>query len=597
MEAKVPMTRNVKRMTYSKFSKLSMEERQNLGADYLILDEFQHCGSPIWGKAIEDFIEENENMKVLGLSATPIRYFDGNINMAERLFGNNIASEISFEEALERGILPKFDYVSALYGFEESERTLRQNIESVDESKREEAIKLYNELHTELGKNVVNLPKILQEHITNKNGKCIVFCKNIEDMQNKIEQAQDLFGCINNKIKTYQVSSEQTDKQNMKALDSFSKDDEQDTLKLMFSVNMMNEGYDLPEVDAVIMMRPTASPALYYQQMGRGIRAGRTNDGQRPVIIDLVGNLDSIKVIEDFSERMKKYSSQPTENTKKQNREDIVRIFDYVRDVNDIIQKMNRLNTKKTLSLKEKIDLFERYLKKEGTSIISDTTYEGYPIGLMLIAIRHELNKEDINRKKYTPKLLGKLEKLGLLEKRHESTIDQKVERLENFGKEHSELCLFIKADYNDEIENYLNNIKDENKREELRKNIELVKKDYRYLAQRKACGKVDESYTERLRNAGIGGVFGYKDEIVELSKKIGLREKRLYELDRLYGGLDKYKEAFINGELKEEIPENERKYYITFFDLANSDFVGRITPKLKLLQDISGYGYYRYFR
>ena len=136
------MFKNVKRMTYAKLSMLSEKEFQKLKPKAIILDEFHHCGSPVWGEAVRRLIEANPQAKVLGLSATPIRYFDGNIDMAEELFEGKIASEISFEEALERNILPKFDYVSALYDCGDSlenfqkEIMERQEIVGVEKTRR-----------------------------------------------------------------------------------------------------------------------------------------------------------------------------------------------------------------------------------------------------------------------------------------------------------------------------------------------------------------------------------------------------------------------------------------------------------------------------
>ena len=88
-----------------------------------------------------------------------------------------------------------------------------------------------------------------------KNGKYIVFCKSIEDMQEKIKQAQRMFGKVNPNITTYSVSSKLHD--NERALKGFEKDDDEDTLKLMFAVDMLNEGYHINDLDGVIMMRPT----------------------------------------------------------------------------------------------------------------------------------------------------------------------------------------------------------------------------------------------------------------------------------------------------------------------------------------------------
>ena len=97
----------LKRITYQKLARLTDEEIQELDADIIILDEFHHCGAPEWGKGVERLLQRNEGAIVLGLSATPVRYTDGLRDMADELFENNVASEMTLEEAIEREILPK----------------------------------------------------------------------------------------------------------------------------------------------------------------------------------------------------------------------------------------------------------------------------------------------------------------------------------------------------------------------------------------------------------------------------------------------------------------------------------------------------------
>lgn len=81
---------NLKRITYQKLMSLTDEEIQELEADIIILDEFHHCGAPEWGAGVERLLQRNKGASILGLSATPLRYFDGLRDMADELFENNI---------------------------------------------------------------------------------------------------------------------------------------------------------------------------------------------------------------------------------------------------------------------------------------------------------------------------------------------------------------------------------------------------------------------------------------------------------------------------------------------------------------------------
>ena len=161
---------NLKRITYQKLARLSDEEIQKLEADIIILDEFHHCGAPEWGKGVERLIERNNNASILGLSATPLRYNDGLRDMTDELFENNVASEMTVEEAIEEGILPSADYVSTLYGYEKELANIQQKIDTTKEiDKKAEAQKYLNELRKKLDENTQNLPELFAEHMQNKN--------------------------------------------------------------------------------------------------------------------------------------------------------------------------------------------------------------------------------------------------------------------------------------------------------------------------------------------------------------------------------------------------------------------------------------------
>lgn len=91
----------LKRITYQKLMKLEQEQIEKLETEIIILDEFHHCGAPEWGNGVEKLLERNQNAKILGLSATPIRYFDDLRDMSDELFEGNVVSEMTIEQAIE----------------------------------------------------------------------------------------------------------------------------------------------------------------------------------------------------------------------------------------------------------------------------------------------------------------------------------------------------------------------------------------------------------------------------------------------------------------------------------------------------------------
>ncbi len=536
----------LKRMTYQKLTKLDIEEMKQLNPDIIILDEFHHCGSPIWGKAVKDLCELFPNAKILGLSATPIRYFDGNIDMAEEMFGEHVVSNISFEEAIENGVLPQFDYVSAMYGYEDKLINLKEQIENsnASKSKKEEARKLFEELSKQLGKDTINLPEILGKHMTNKNGKYMVFCSNIEEMQKKIKEAQELFSKINPNIKIYNVSSDGSFRNNQNVLKQFEKDNDENSLKLMFSVNMLNEGYHLPDVDGVVMMRPTKSPTVYMQQLGRALTIGNTE--KRPVIIDLVDNFDSIRVIENTVGKLREIEGKKTSTSPDKKRFNIIDYTIHIREISDRIEKLSRLQS---LTLTEKIDLFEKYYEENREETIhGDTIYNGYPIGQYMISIRQAIIHGK-NNMKYDENDIERLEKLGLLYDAND-TIEAKVERLKLYCKDHP----YAFSNYM-EIKKQL---QIEGKEKELEEFEKLYNSNYKYITARRNRGKITDEIENELKEAKIGGVFGFAEEDIILGNKYGINPKVIMYILQDFGTIDNFRKAYIEFRV-EQASESDR--------------------------------------
>lgn len=99
-------------VTYQAFAK---EPDNYLDYDLVIADEMHHLGSDVWGKKFVDTYLKNEHHKIIGLTATEIRYLDNSRDMAEEIFDNIRVSGYDLPTAINTGVLPTFKYVSALY--------------------------------------------------------------------------------------------------------------------------------------------------------------------------------------------------------------------------------------------------------------------------------------------------------------------------------------------------------------------------------------------------------------------------------------------------------------------------------------------------
>ena len=343
-------------MTYQLLNVRGIEKHYDL----IVLDEFHRAGAEEWGKSVCKALSQNGG-KVLGTTATPIRYLDGERNMADEIFHGNIASEISIAEAWSKGILPIPTYVIGLYDFtktaKETAHFIRLNKRMPKGEKKERLTRLSN---IEMDwKQSGGMPAILRKHIDKDTKRIIVFCGSIQIMRHIKKTIGMWFDEAGLKVADiYSISSDITNNKNRKAMSRF----EQDTdngIKIMLSVNMLNEGIHIPRVDAVIMLRTTSSRIIYMQQLGRCLTAANS---AKPVVLDMVDNLTGINAIHGIRDE---YIRLMEESGKAKEIElHPFNIIDYIEDLRDVVDKLKEnpyLN-----SFEKGLQLVKEYTQKYG---------------------------------------------------------------------------------------------------------------------------------------------------------------------------------------------------------------------------------------
>ena len=258
----------------------SMRDKNNI----VFNEEDEQKNENEWGKKFLSYLEKNSQAKLLGLTATPIR--NDNANVVERLFEDALAEEISLLDAIELGIIHPPKYVVPDFIGKDEMETLLQKIENEKGERKETLQKKYDELVKESTK-IEGLSNVLKENIMEHDpkGKYIIFCKDIEDMENKKEQAKEWFGEIDENPEIYAISSK--DKTSQKQLQDFS-ETTSDHLKLMYCVGMIDEGVHIDDVSGVILAAKTGSRPTYFQRIGRAISVGEVK--KQSIVIDLVNN-------------------------------------------------------------------------------------------------------------------------------------------------------------------------------------------------------------------------------------------------------------------------------------------------------------------
>lgn len=263
---------NLQFKTYSAAMVHARSEHVTLQYDYIILDEFHHCGAPEWSKGVQWFIDGSPDAKLLGFSATPIRFSDDGRNMADEIFEGNIVSSMELEEAWLRGILPIPKYVIALYDAPKEFGELKVSIEKVkDKKKYSKFTKKYEELRRSL-QDAGGVDTVIAKHLKKSDAKIIVFCPNNEKLQEFMALSHEWFHGVNENIHVYKTTSADP----TAGTEDFQmfKDDDSGALKVLYCINQLNEAVHISGIDAIVMVRPTKSPVIFHQQLGRALSSG-----------------------------------------------------------------------------------------------------------------------------------------------------------------------------------------------------------------------------------------------------------------------------------------------------------------------------------
>lgn len=419
---------NITFMTYARLM-ANRDRVSQIPADYIILDEFHRCGAAEWSKGVKALLDCRPGAKVLGLSATKLRYLDEQRDMAEELFAGKIASEMTLGEAIAKGILTAPRYVISIYQYEEEWKKYQKKAQALkEETRRKEAEKQLYRLYRAL-EQAGGLADIFKKHLQ-ANGKYIVFCSGVAHLEEMRSHAEEWFTPVDAGYRMYAVYSGHS--QNEEEFRHF-KEDTEAHLRLLFCIDMLNEGIHLEDVDGVILMRSTVSPVIYKQQIGRALTAGkRSLSGSReelesPLILDVVNNFENLRSIYSVEEEFEKAWQE--DGSRLAGEEEAFLLgngFQIVDETNDAWKLFAELQEKLQANWLDYYEEAKRYRQAEGNLEIpaNFVTPSGLSLGSWLITQRRiymgkipgQLSEEQI----------GKLESLGI---RWESYSDQQWDR------------------------------------------------------------------------------------------------------------------------------------------------------------------------
>ena len=245
--------------------------------DCIILDEAHHSSNNIYTKVIHYF----KPKLFLGMTATPDKREDNQEgkNIYE-IFHYQIAHEIRLQQAMEDNLLCPFHY----FGISE--------IISLDD-KTLQAAKLTEEEFNQLTSDERVRHIIEQSEYYGYSGervKGLIFCS-------RVKECEELSRKFNARgYRTVALSGKDSEEKRQEAFERLAMNEadatqEMQPLDYIFSRDILNEGVDIVEVNQVIMLRPTQSPIVFIQQLGRGLR--KAPGKEYVVILDFIGNYNN----------------------------------------------------------------------------------------------------------------------------------------------------------------------------------------------------------------------------------------------------------------------------------------------------------------
>lgn len=231
--------------------------------DTIIIDEVHRAGADSYQRIIQYF----KPKFWLGMTASPDRTDDFDIY---QLFDHNIAYEIRLQQALEENLLCPFHY----FGITD----LEINGEVFDDNT---GVRNFTNLICDDRVDYV-IEKANYYGYSGDRVKGLIFCS-------RKEEAIALSKKFNERgFHTEFLCGDDSQNKREECIERLTNDSREDKLDYIFTIDIFNEGVDIPEINQVIMLRPTESPIVFIQQLGRGLR--KAEGKEYVVILDFIGN-------------------------------------------------------------------------------------------------------------------------------------------------------------------------------------------------------------------------------------------------------------------------------------------------------------------
>lgn len=234
--------------------------------DYLIVDESHHSPAPTYEPTIEYF----QPKFTLALTATPERT---DLDDIRRIYGQEVYN-LPLEDALARGLLTRIDYrlVTDEIAYEKI----------LDTPVGKLSVKNLNTRFF-IRKRDEEIVKIIQRRIRRiKRAKVMIFCRTTAHCDRLAKLMPNAVAIHHNMVRSEQKLRLQQFREGSRGI--------------VPTVDMFNEGIDIPEANVIVFLRSTAAPIVFYQQLGRGLR--ESHGKEKVIVLDFVANCERLVMLD-----------------------------------------------------------------------------------------------------------------------------------------------------------------------------------------------------------------------------------------------------------------------------------------------------------
>lgn len=297
-------------------------KKNNFFVSYLTRAEFHHAVNEQYQRIVQYF----KPQFLLGLTATPERMDGKNIY---EICDYNVPYEISLKDAINKGMLVPFHY----YGiYDETDYSSLHLVKGRYVEK---------ELNASYIGNVKRYDLIYKYYMKYRSKRALGFCCS---RQHAEEMAKEFCKRDIRAVAVYSNGDGEFSEDRDRAIEKLKKQE----IKVIFSVDMFNEGVDIANLDMVMFLRPTESPIVFLQQLGRGLRTSKGKEYLN--VLDFIGNYEKAGRAPFLLSGGKNFGKRSTQDYQSIEYPDDC-IVDFDMQLIDLFKEMN----KKSLSMRERI--------------------------------------------------------------------------------------------------------------------------------------------------------------------------------------------------------------------------------------------------